>query len=101
MVPGGVVPDVRFQERLHILDLARIIPELEMSDEPVAVCPDVIILGVLGKHLHQKVLLSGRKSWEMSPRRHENLAVVPYLIVLEMLQSDFIEPFNLLIEIFS
>jgi hypothetical protein len=55
-----------------------------MSDEPVAVCPDVIILGVLGKHLHQKVLLSGRKSWEMSPRRHENLAVVP----VEVRQTD-------------
>lgn len=42
------------------------VPELEMADEPVAVGPDVVVFGILGEHVVQKVQLFGWEMWEVS-----------------------------------
>src|SRR5204863_3734255 len=61
VVPGGVVSDIRVYQRLDVLNLAVRVPKSEVPDKPVAVCPNVIVLGVEGKHLHEKVWFSGRE----------------------------------------
>ena len=49
MVPGGVVADVLAEEGLDGGELGGGVEEGEVSDEPLPVGPDVVVLGVEGE----------------------------------------------------
>ena len=49
-------------------------PQGEVGDEPLAVGPDVVVLGVFGEHAAEEGELEGREGGEL---RHDGLAVVP------------------------
>lgn len=48
MVPRAVVADVGGKERFDVREFR--VPKGEVADEPLAVGPDVVVLGVFGEH---------------------------------------------------
>lgn len=72
MVPCAVVADVGGEERFDVREFG--VPEREVADEPLAVGPDVVILGVFREHAGEEREFGGRERGEMA---HECLTVMP------------------------
>lgn len=52
VVPSAVIADVGGQETFDVMEFG--VPEGEVSDEPLAVGPDVVVFGVFGEHLGEE-----------------------------------------------
>ena len=77
MVPGTVVTDVGAEKRLDVSQLGRGgrgSPKAEVSDKPLPVRPDVVVLDVFGENAGEKQEFTG---WEARKLGHDDLAVVP------------------------
>lgn len=102
MGPGRIVAQVVFNHALSGGELKGT-PVVELGDEVLAVRPDVVVLGVFGEDLGDEVRLGLCKL--LACLRvggdgrvvvvKEELAVVPDLVVLEVVHGDAIEPLDL------
>ena len=57
VVPGAIVANIGGEEAFDVREFG--FPEGEVSYKPLAVGPDVIVLGIFGKHLGEKGELGG------------------------------------------
>lgn len=76
MVPGRVVAYIVREHRVHGLQFRVSVEEWvgELSAEPLAVAPDVVILGVKGENVGEEGGLGGR---EAGHEGQKELAMVP------------------------
>ena len=72
MVPGAVIADVFCEEGLDVREL--LVPDGEVTDQPLAVGPHVVVFGVFGEHLGEEGEFGGRYGGDVG---HDYLAVVP------------------------
>lgn len=117
VVPGAIVAHVGREEAFGVGEFG--VPEREAADEPLAVGPDVVVLGVFGEHLGEEGEFGGGDAVEAG---HEGLAVMPMatqgsaqlagfrrvcgvffnlpdLVVFEVLQGKVVEPLEFLEDI--
>ena len=106
MGPGAVVPDIGSEKFFCGSEFIGV-EEVEFANKILTVAPDVVVFGVFIEHLgHEGYLglcesvegcsICGYGSVEVI---NYDLAVMPDLIVLLVLQSDFIDPIELLVDI--
>lgn len=75
MIPGAVVAHVLPKEPLNVRQLS--VPERKVTDQPLAIGPDVVVFDILGEHVAEEVNLI---SWQSRDVRHHYLAVMPETI---------------------
>ena len=68
-----------------------------MPDQPLAIRPDVVILGIFGEHAGEERKLRVGHRVNM---RHDSIAVMPNLVVLEMFKRNAVEPSELFKKVF-
>ena len=94
------------QEGLDGFELGVGIEEVEFSHDVLPVAPDVVVLGVLFEHLSHEARfcvsegLCGRgvRGEGREDVVDESLSVSPDLVVLLVLESDFVHPFELFVD---
>lgn len=102
MGPSRVVAQIILNHALSGGELKRT-PVVELGDEILAIRPDVVVLGVFGEDLGDEVRLGlckllaclGVGGDGRVVVVKEELAVVPDLVVLEIVHGDAVEPFDL------
>ena len=103
--PGRVVADVVVDHALEAVELAvrLVLPHAQLARQVLAVAPHVVILGVLGEHLHDEGALAPREPLHLIGRVgdggvvvvEQELTVVPDLVVLEVVEGGLVEPLEL------
>lgn len=88
MVPCRVVSHILFNQLLRGLQLS-LIPELESANQPLSVTPHVIVLCIQFEHLRDEVCFAFAGAQTI----HNELTVVPDLVVLLVCEGSFVEPF--------
>ena len=78
MIPSTVVSDISGHEFLDGGIFGGGVPEGEMADEPLAVGPDMVVLGVEGEDAVEESRFGRKRCGEV---RHHLLAVVPRIEV--------------------
>lgn len=99
MRPRRVVAHVFFNKVLRAAEFAGA-PAGQFADHVLAVAPDVVVFRVLGQHCGKEVGFGARKGGDggvvgKDERKvvvEEQLAVVPDLVVLQVVERDGVEP---------
>mmetsp|Transcript_22042 Transcript_22042/g.56253 ORF Transcript_22042/g.56253 Transcript_22042/m.56253 type:complete len:422 (-) Transcript_22042:50-1315(-) len=81
LVPRRVIAHVLLQERVHVRELA--VPQREGLQDPLAVAPSVVILGILLEHGGDELELVSR----LAQRRDACTPVEPHLVVLHVVEA--------------
>lgn len=88
MVPSRIVSHILLNQLLRRLQFS-FVPELESAHQPLSVAPHVIVLCIQFEHLRDKVCFAFARVQAI----HNELAMVPDLVVLLVVESGFVEPF--------
>lgn len=83
MIPSRIVPHILLQQLFRCLELARI-PQTKALHQPLPIAPDMIVLHVQLKHLHQEVLFALGTVQLV----YDGVAVVPNLVVLLVFERN-------------
>lgn len=101
--PGRVVAHVLVDHALDARELGGVGPHAQLADGVLPVRPDVVVLGVLGEHVHHEVALGPAEPPHLVGAVpdlrvvvvQQQLPVVPDLVVLLVLEGHLVEPGHL------
>src|SRR5689334_6784102 len=88
MIPRRVIPHVGFNHLRRPFQLLGLVKQIEPLHKPLPIAPHMIVLGILLKHcVYEFCFALGR-----AKRIDDGVSVMPYLVVLEVLEGGRVEP---------
>lgn len=88
MVPSRVVPHILLNQLLSRLQLS-LVPKFKPAHQPLSVAPHVVVLCIQFEHLRDEVCFAFARVQAV----HDELTVMPNLVVLLVVESGLVEPF--------
>ena len=94
VIPSRVVAHILLNDAVRPLEFLWLVEKIETLDEPLAIAPHMIVLGVELQHRVDKLGLSVWRAELID----DGMSMVPYLVILEVFQRGGIQPCDFVFE---